>query len=498
MKIIPTIENLTEIVSNYDKDAIPLIKKAYEFATNVHKDQKRKSGELYIIHPLYVANILACLHADPDTICAGLLHDVIEDGENLTKEDIEKEFNLTIATLTDGVTKMKLELFPNKEAQNNANTRKTIMSLKKDVRVILIKLADRLHNMLTLEHLPRDKQIQNARETLELYVPLADYLGIQQIKNILEELSLKYLNYDIYNLIAEKREIHIAKNLETLENTATEISKQLTNIGIKNTTNYRFKRTYAIYDQIAKQKKISPKALLNLRMQDILPYINLSPNNIHDLNSLKILVTNLIDCYKSLELLQYQYETIPGKTKNCIINPKTNGYQSIHTTILDKYNEKLQTQIRTADMEKKALLGIASYWQTDYSNASTIMNEELINKFPFFNSLLELDSSLTNDYDFITQTRQEILSNLIYPHTKEGKIIELPEGATIIDFACKLNKLNTEIIAIVNGKVVPTNYILKSKDNVEIIPISTHILSSNNCTPITIRAKKCMKILEKA
>lgn len=487
-----TIEKIIELVNEYDKESISIIEKAYLYALKIHGNQRRKSGELYINHPLSVAYILATLKADKDTICAALLHDVIEDGDNITKEDIKDEFNKDIAILVDGVTKMKLELFPSKTAQNNANTRKIIMSMKKDPRIIIIKLIDRLHNMMTLEFLPRNKQIQNALETLEIFVPIAKHLGIHQIKTQLEELSFKYLNNDCYNFIEDQRTMYKQTKEPSLKELKEELTSKLNNDDINNNVNYRFKKNYSIYKGLTNIK--DPRILINLELKDLINLLNINSNSIHDLQSLKIIVQNLEECYNSLEIIQNNYDIVPGKVKDCIMTPKTNGYQSLHTTILDKEYEKLQTQIRTIQMDKKDLLGIAEYWEEKNSRALYYMKQELYEKFPFFKNLIEIDKTISNDDDFIKQTKKEILSEMIYPHTKTGKIIELPIGSTIIDFACQESyDINNKIIAMVNGKIVPLNYVLKSKDNVELIQILKQQNLNNSCDVITTKAKQKLK-----
>ena len=491
-----SIEKLLELVSGYDIESVSLIEKAYNYAYSIHGEQRRKSGELYIMHPLFVAYFLASIGADCDTICAALLHDVIEDGENITKEDITHEFNDTVAILTDGVTKMKLELFDSKEAQNNANTRKIIMGMKTDVRIIIIKLVDRLHNMLTLDFLPRNKQIQNSLETLEIFVPLANRLGLQQLKNMLEELAFKHLNNDIYNLIDEKKNRYILDKKESLEQTKNEFENILNYNGIDNNISYRFKRNYSIYRGIISDK--NPRLLLELGIDDICDKIDISSDNIHDLQSLKVIVNNIEECYSSLELLQHNYEIIPGKVKDCIYTPKTNGYQSIHTTILDNNNEQLQTQIRTNEMDIKDSWGIADNWRTNFDKNSYCMQNELYNKFPFFKKMLEIDKYMKDDASFVEQVKIEILSEMIYPFNREGKVVELPLGSTIIDFASyELENLNNKIIALVNGRIVSPNYMLKSKDNVDLVLISNKQLANISYNVITTRAKQRIRSLHR-
>ena len=269
-------------------------------------------------------------------------------------------------------------------------------------------------------------------------------------------------------------------------------SNIIENVDINNNINYRFKRSYAIYKGLLPNK--SPRTLLNLKLSDISYLLNINSNSIHDLQSLKIIVQNLEECYYSLELLQKNYETIPGKVKDCIMNPKTNGYQSLHTTILDNDYDQLQTQIRTVSMDKRDSLGIAFHWQEGQTEASFYMKQELYDKFPFFQNLIEIDNFIKNDKEFVEQAKKEVLSEMIYPHNKNGKIIELPSGATIMDFAChELTDINTKIIAIVNGKIVPLNYVLKSKDNVDLIQILNQQQETISCDVVTTKAKQRLK-----
>lgn len=487
------IDSLVEMVEKYDITAKDMIYRAYEYANRVHGNQRRKNGELYIHHPLEVAFILADVEADCDTICACLLHDVIEDGDGIKKEDLEREFNSTIATLTDGVTKMPIYLFSNKKEQNAANYRKLIMGVEVDPRIILIKLADRLHNMRTLLYLPRNKQIENAIETLELYVPLANYYGFQKMKNELEDLAFGYLNYDIYQLIQEQRQ-NIIENDFVLKDTARSIQDNLGKEGIENQVNYRFKRPYAIYQQLT-SKSISPSELVHLQKED-LPLSKPGLEHIHDLRALKIVVSNLTDCYLSYEYLIRQYPLMEGKQKDCIKQPKTNGYQSLHATIYGSGGQTIQTQIRTKEMDQFASLGLASYWKRYKEFATTKMREDISLKCPFYQSLLELNHAFSRNEDFVKKTKEEVLSNMIYPRTLDGRTIELPLGSTPVDFALKAdcNLIQDDIIAFVDGRPVPLNYPLSNKAIVEIVPtVKRYIMGSLSSYAVTTYAKRKIK-----
>lgn len=465
-----TINQLLNQIKTYDEEAIPLIKKAYDFASEIHSTQKRKSGELYITHPLRVASILANANLDRDTICAALLHDVIEDGIKITKEQIELEFNSIIATIVDGVTKMDKNLFSTKEAQNNANTRKLIMGIKIDLRIILVKLADRLDNMRTIKHLPISKQIENALETLEIHVPLANRIGFHQVAKELADLSFQCLNYDLYQMIDEKRQQIMDKNPTILEDMSHIIHTSLNHEGIENEVSYRIKNVYSIYEKITGYK-LKPSDIIELSQEDLL-LSKITEQQIHDLRSLKILVSELEECYDSQEILEQEFSIVTGKQKDCIKHPKTNGYQSLHTTIYAQDGMPVQTKIRTLEMEQFSLLGLVALWSKNIKNAPFIAMQSLQMKFPFFQSLIELDNVLIDDKEFVETTKLEVFSNMVFPITSNGEVIELPYGATPVDFAYKTEPTvgYTSMIAKVNGKLVPLSYKLQSKDTVEIIP----------------------------
>lgn len=465
------LNQLIEMVSSYDAGSISDIYRAYDYASRVHGNQRRKSGELYIVHPLNVAIILASLQADWEVICAALLHDVIEDGDCVTKSEIEREFNKDIAFLVDGVTKMKRELFADKSAQNYANVRKLLRGIMVDPRIIMIKISDRLHNMRTLMYLSRNKQIENSIETLEIFVPLAERVGLHQLKNELTDLSFQYLNYDVYHFIQEKREKIAASSFQLLEDTKDFVHDNLNRQYIENDVSYRIKSVYAIYEKLFNYS-IRPSEMMNLKMEDI-HFSDSLEKKIHDMRSLKILVSGLGNCYFSKEIIKEQFRVVSGKEKDCIQNPKTNGYQSLHTTIYGSDGLPIQTKIRTFEMEKFAINGLAEYWKKFGDQASLKMKEKLQEDYPFYQSLRKLDTILESDEEFVNRVKEEVLSNMIYPHTKDGKTIELPFGATPVDFAFQAFP-DTEkqgILALVNGKYVPLNYQLNSKDVVEIIPI---------------------------
>ena len=444
-----TIDKLLEIIQDYNPDEVENVRKAYEYAFELHKGQYRQSGEPYITHPLNVAYILAEMHADRDTLCAGLLHDTLEDTDT-TKEDIADIFNKNIANLVDGVTKISKMNFSSKEEQTLANTRKIITSITSDVRIIIIKLADRLHNMRTLEYKTEFKQKENALETMEIFVPLAYYIGAYRIKSELEDLSLMYLKREMYDKIAEKKQEIEISSQECLQEMLLKIQNLLSDKRIPNEIKIRTKNIYGIYKQLNDGNRLS---------------------DIHDLLSLKIMVDNVENCYRTLYLVHSLYHPINDKFKDYISNPKTNMYSSLHTTVFGPEERLIQTQIRTFDMDKIASFGLTTYWDIAKDGARNIMQEDLKQKYQFFKSLTEINTMFKDNTEFINQVKSELFSDKVYVYTTRGDIIELPRGSTIIDFAYKIHTDigNTMVSAVVNNEYVPLNYELKNKDRVRII-----------------------------
>ena len=444
-----TIDNLLEVIKSYNPEEVDIIRRAYEYANTLHKGQYRQSGEPYITHPLNVAYILAEMHADRDTVCAGLLHDTIEDTD-ITKEDIAEVFNKNIANLVDGVTKLAKMNFSSKEEQNLANTRKIITGITSDVRIIIIKLADRLHNMRTLEYKTPFKQKENALETMEIFVPLAYYIGAYRIKSELEDLSLRYLKPDMYKKISEKQIKIEEESKECLNEMLFKIQKLLNDKAIPNEIKVRTKNIYGIYKRLNEGNKLS---------------------DIHDLLSLKIMVDEIENCYRTLYLVHREYHPINDKFKDYICNPKTNMYSSLHTTVFGPDNRLVQTQIRTFDMDNIASFGLTAYWDINKGEARNIMQEDLKHKYQFFKSLTEINTMFGDNREFVTQVKSELFSDKVYVYTSNGSIIELPKGSTPIDFAYKLSTDigNTMVAAIINDEYVPINYTLHNKDRVKII-----------------------------
>ena len=444
------LEDLKEEVLKYNKniDDLLMIERAYDFADYMHHGQVRQSGEDYITHPLNVAYILAQMNADTQTICAALLHDTLEDTK-ATYEEISIYFNEVIANLVDGVTKISKLNFSSKEDRVNANTRKIITGVMNDVRIIIIKLADRLHNMRTLGFKSEFKQKENAMETMDIFVPFAYYLGAYRIKSELEDLSFKYLYPNVYQGSCDIQRRVCDDSKHCLEQMYEMIDEVLSDKNIPHEIKVRTKNVYGIYKRLKARHNIS---------------------DIHDLLALKVMVDDTINCYQTLGLVHSKYRPINNKFKDYIANPKTNMYSSLHTTVFGEDDRLVQTQIRTFDMDKVASFGIVAYWNLK-KNTRDIMQNDLKNKFQFYNSLVEIHDAFSDNKEFVAKVREELFADKIYVYTTRGQVIELPRGSTAIDFAYKIQTDigNMIIAAIVNDKLVDANYVLHNKDRVKII-----------------------------
>ena len=447
-----TIDDLIDKVKDYipSETSLNIIKKAYNFAKEKHKGQIRMSGEDYIYHPLCTAMILTTVYADADTICAGLLHDVIEDCD-VTKQEIEEEFNEDIAKLVDGVSKISKMHFSTENEALIEYYKKIIVGMSEDVRVIIIKLADRLHNMRTLWALPKEKQKQKAKEVLEILAPIAHHLGIHKIKSELEDLSLRYLKPDVFYDIAEKLNTTKLERDNTVGDMINEVSELLKEHNIKFDIKGRSKSIYSIYKKMEKGKKFS---------------------ELYDLLALRILVDTEQDCYTSLGLIHSKFRPMPKRFKDYIAMPKVNGYQSLHTTIFGVDGQIFEIQIRTHKMDEIAENGVAAHWA--YKEKKNL-NEKTQNsteaKLQFFKSIMELDVDKMSSEEFVNSVKDEILNDNIYVFTPKGDIFELPQGSTPIDFAYKIHTAvgDTMVGAIVNNSIVSLDYELKNNDIVKII-----------------------------
>lgn len=442
-------DDLSEMLTEYDKEDVSEIKKAYEFAELLHEGQYRQSGEPYIIHPLSVACILAEMNADKDTICAGLLHDTLEDTK-IIRADIETLFNPSIAKLVEGVTKISKLNFSSKQDQNMANTRKIIIGITEDVRIIIIKLADRLHNMRTLQFKSEFKQKENAMETMDIFVPLAYYIGAYRMKSELEDISLQYLYPAKYKTIQDIQLKIKDDSKQCLEEMLYTIDGILTDKDIPHHIKMRTKNIYGIYKKLESGYKLS---------------------DIHDLLALKVMVDDIPNCYQTLGLVHSKYHPLNDKFKDYIFNPKTNMYRSIHTTVFGENDRLVQTQIRTFDMDQIASFGLSAYWNINKGNAREVMQEDLKNKYQFFKSLVEINHVFADNQEFVRQVKSELFADKIYVYTTKGDIIELPKGSTAIDFAYKIHSDigNTMVGVVVNDKPVDVDYVLQNKDRVRII-----------------------------
>ena len=447
-----TFEELREKLITYitDENDLDMIRKAYMLAFEKHFGVKRKSGEDYIIHPLNVAYILTEIYADAKTIQAALLHDVVEDTD-VTIEEIEEMFGSEVALLVNGVTKINRLNFQGDNEAMIANHRKILVGLTEDVRVIIIKLADRLHNMRTIWALPEKKQKQKAKETLDILTPIAHRLGIGSIKSELEDLSLRYYKPDTYFDIVEKLNKSKAERDQLVIEMKQSVSSLLNEHGIKHEIKGRSKSIYSIYKKLDKGKKFS---------------------DIFDLLALRVFVDTEAECYQALGIIHSKYRPTPKRFKDYVAMPKTNMYQSLHTTVFGEGGQLYEIQIRTYEMDKVAELGIASHWsyKENGSNVKANMKNTMEQKLQFFRNIMDLKQEETNDADFVKSVSEEVLKENVYVFTPKGDVIELPSGSTPIDFAYRVHSgVGDKMVgAIVNNNIVPLDYVLKDNDIIKI------------------------------
>ena len=433
---------------------VSLIEKAYKLAVEAHGDQRRKSGEPYIIHPLWVAIILADLEMDKETIAAGMLHDVVEDTK-FTEEDIRKEFGAEVALLVDGVTKLgRLSYSSDKLEVQAENLRKMFLAMAKDIRVIIIKLADRLHNMRTLQFMRPEKQIEKARETMDIYAPIAQRLGISRIKTELDDLSLKYSQPEVFYDLVQQINARKTEREEFVQQIVEEVSEHMKNAKIKAEVKGRVKHFFSIYKKMVNQDK--------------------TVDQIYDLFAVRIIVESVKDCYAALGVIHEMYTPIPGRFKDYIAMPKPNMYQSLHTTLMSSVGQPFEIQIRTEEMHKTAEYGIAAHWkykETGGSNTKGLNTQE--EKLNWLRQILEWQRDMSDNREFLSLLKGDLdlFQEDVYCFTPNGDVKNLPNGSTPVDFAYAIHSAvgNKMVGARVNGKLVNIDYKIQNGDRIEIL-----------------------------
>ena len=447
-----TVEDVIRKVETYYPEAdFDLMRKAYQFAEKSHEKQVRSSGEKYIIHPINVAMTLAKLRMDADSIMAGFLHDVVEDCDVLP-EEIEREINPSVAMIVVGLTKISKINFRSKEEGQAENFRKMIVAMAKDIRVVIVKLADRMHNMRTLQYVSDAKQKKIAQETLDIYVPLASRLGINSVKSELEDLCLRFMHPDIYYRLAEKVAMKKSERDSYIGDTIEIVREKLLDHGMKSEIKGRPKHFYSIY------KKMTARGV--------------DFEQIHDILAFRVIVNNITQCYKGLGIIHSAFTPIPGRFKDYIAIPKVNGYQSLHTMVIGPKAERIEIQIRTDEMDEVAETGVAAHWKYKEGIHSGRA------KLDWVEQLLEFNQNVTNNSEFMDVVKNDLNVGGVFIFTPRGDVFELRHGATPLDFAFAIHsEVGSKCVgAKVNGKMVPLRYTLRSGDTVE-------VLTSKNQTP---------------
>jgi len=446
---VVTFDELFAKLQKYIKDEQELkeIRKAYLYAYEKHLGQKRLTGDDYITHPVMVAYILSDIYADKETICSALLHDTVEDTD-ATVLEIEELFGEEVAHLVESITKINRLNFSGDNEAMIANQRKILVGLTEDVRVIILKLADRLHNMRTLWALPEKRQKENAKETLDIFTPIAHRLGMNSIKSELEDLSLRYSKPDVYFQIVEKLNKTKKDRDDYVIEMKNNVSKMLSEHNIKHEIKGRSKSIYSIYKKLDKGKSF---------------------NEIYDLLALRVFVNTEAECYQTLGIIHAKFKPIPKRFKDYVAMPKTNMYQSLHTTVFGIDGQIFEIQIRTYDMDKVAENGIASHWSYKENKKADLQNE-MEQKLQFFRLIMELKNEGVDDQEFVNSVKEDVLKETIYVFTPMGDVLELPKGSTPIDFAYRVHSRvgDTMVGAIVNNAIVPLDYELKDNDIIKI------------------------------
>ena len=449
-------ELISSVKRYHPSTDISLIEKAFHIADTAHNGQVRKSGEPYIIHPLCVAIILADLELDKETIVAGLLHDVVEDTV-MTTEEIAQEFSAEVALLVDGVTKLgQLNYSADKVEVQAENLRKMFLAMAKDIRVIMIKLADRLHNMRTLKYMPPAKQKEKARETMDIYAPIAQRLGISKVKIELDDLSLKYLQPDVYYDLVEKINLKKSEREAFIAAIVEDVRRHIDNAGIHAQIDGRIKHFFSIYKKMVNQDK--------------------TLDQIYDLFAVRIIVDTVKDCYACLGIIHEMYKPIPGRFKDYIAMPKPNMYQSLHTTLIGPNGQPFEIQIRTFEMHRTAEYGIAAHWkykEVSNNGGKTNVTQSEEEKMSWLRQILEWQRDMSDNKEFLSLLKSDLdlFSESVYCFTPAGDVKTLPNGSTPIDFAYSVHSAvgNKMVGARVNGKLVPIEYVIKNGDQVEVI-----------------------------
>lgn len=450
------IEEFFDRVNKYlTKDQVAFVRKAYELAAEAHAVQRRKSGEPYIIHPIGVASILAQLQMDDKTLAAAFLHDVVEDTD-YTLDDIKERFGVVVANLVDGVTKLGKIEYISKEDRQIENYRKMFLAMARDIRVVLIKLADRLHNMRTMKYMPVHKQQSISRETLEIYAPLAHRLGIYTIKWELEDLAFRYMEPDIYYNLVEQVKIKRREREAMINEAMAEMKESLEKANIKCEIQGRPKNFYSIHKKMLRDHK--------------------ELNEIYDLLAIRVLVDTVKDCYGTLGIVHSMWRPIPGRFKDYVAVPKSNMYQSLHTTVLSTGGQPLEIQIRTFEMHRISEYGIAAHWRYKESGGSKPASQSSTDKgfdakLSWLRQLLEWHQDMNDSRDFVNTVKMDIFADEVFVFTPRGDVIDLPVGSVPIDFAYRIHTDvgNRCVGAKVNGRIVPLDFKLSNGDIVEVI-----------------------------
>jgi len=456
-----TIDDLVERVRTYNPGAaLDTLEQAYKFSATVHRGQRRRSGEPYLTHPLAVAGIIAELRLDVPSVATGLLHDTVED-TLATLDEIQHRFGPEVAELVDGVTKISRIDFRSREEKQAENFRKMLLAMARDIRVILIKLADRTHNMRTLGHLDAQRQQAIAQETLDIYAPIAHRLGISWIKSELEDNALRYLHPEVYHQL--KR--NVATKREERERYTKEVvsllARKMKEASLEAEVHGRPKHFYSIYQKMQQQ--------------------NLLYDQVHDVIAFRVIVDSVGECYEALGVVHANWKPVPGRFKDYIALPKANGYQSLHTAVIGPRGQRMEVQIRTREMHRVAEYGVAAHWRYKKTDGGAEDERDVEERFAWLRQMLEWQQHLTDPDEFLRSVKEDLFSKEVFVFTPKGDLLNFPAGATVIDFAYRIHsEVGRHCTgARVNGRIVPLRYALRSGDSVEIITTPTQTPSKD-------------------